>query len=92
MAETCQKWCPKGRGIRVVGRLKQNVYTSGDGKRHSSISIIAEHVEFKPLRKNDEEIPASADSGKISLSKKQKLAMLAQAAQAAQCEDDEIEF
>jgi hypothetical protein len=53
---------------------------------------IAEHVEFKPLRKNDEEIPASADSGKISLSKKQKLAMLAQAAQAAQCEDDEIEF
>lgn len=24
LADACEKWCPKGRGIRVVGRLKQD--------------------------------------------------------------------
>lgn len=47
MAEACQKNCEKGRGLRVVGRLKQNRWTNSDGKTASRVSIIAEHVEFK---------------------------------------------
>ena len=37
-----------GRGIRVVGRLKQKIWTDEDGKEHSKIVVIAEHLEFKP--------------------------------------------
>lgn len=100
MAELCEKWCPKGRGIRVVGRLKQSVWKTEEGKNKSKIEIIAEHVEFKPLfKKNSEtsedEGPASADSKNATLSKKQKLALLKEAAQAAQNEsedsDEEVE-
>lgn len=100
LADACEKWCPKGRGIRVVGRLKQDSWKNEEGKTRTKISIIAEHVEFKPFfKKNDsgsEESaggPGSADREKASPSKKQKLAMLAEAAEAAQHEsEDEIEF
>lgn len=47
MAETCAKNCEKGRGLRVVGRLKQSRWQTEDGKTTSRVSIIAEHVEFK---------------------------------------------
>lgn len=40
LAESCAEHCTEGRGVRVVGRLKQ----CEDG----SIKIVAEHVEFKP--------------------------------------------
>lgn len=42
LAELCSRRCKKGRGLRVVGRLKQNI---ADGK----IEVIAEHIEFKPV-------------------------------------------
>ncbi len=47
LAESCQRNCNKGRGLRVVGRLKQNRWTTADGKTTSRVSIIAEHIEFK---------------------------------------------
>ncbi|AEF81881.1 single-stranded DNA-binding protein [Leadbettera azotonutricia] len=43
----------KGRGVRVVGRLKQDHWTSADGQYHSKVSIVAEHVEFRPEFKKD---------------------------------------
>jgi len=46
-AEICNKNCTEGRGIRVVGRIKQNRWTS-DGKEYSKVVVVAEHVEFKP--------------------------------------------
>ena len=49
LADACEKWCPKGRGVRVVGRLKQSRWTSDDGKQRSRVTIIAEHLEFKPF-------------------------------------------
>jgi single-strand DNA-binding protein len=49
IAEYCQTHSEKGRGMRVVGRLKQDRWKTADGKNTSSISIIAEHIEFKPL-------------------------------------------
>ena len=48
LAEVCSEYLKKGRGVRVVGRLKQDRWTDADGKPHSRIEIVAEHVEFKP--------------------------------------------
>jgi len=48
MAEVCEKNSSKGRGVRVVGRLKQNRWKDNDGKNFSKVFIVAEHVEFKP--------------------------------------------
>jgi single-strand DNA-binding protein len=54
LAEVCGEYLKKGRGVRVVGRLKQDRWTDSDGKPHSRIEIVAEHVEFKPqLKKGD---------------------------------------
>ncbi len=48
LAEVCGEYLKKGRGVRVVGRLKQDRWTDADGKGRSKIFIVAEHVEFKP--------------------------------------------
>lgn len=48
LAEKCRDTLKKGRGVRVVGRLKQDRWTDPDGRKHSRVKIIAEHVEFKP--------------------------------------------
>jgi single-strand DNA-binding protein len=48
LAENCRNSGGKGRGTRVVGRLKQNRWTDADGKNRSSVTVIAEHVEFRP--------------------------------------------
>lgn len=52
LAEQCGKYCAKGRGVRVVGRLKQDRWTGTDGKNYTKIKIVAEHVEFKPQFKD----------------------------------------
>jgi single-strand DNA-binding protein len=48
LADTCAENLRKGRGVRVVGRLKQDRWADAEGKNHSRIKIIGEHVEFKP--------------------------------------------
>ena len=48
LAENCSNLGYKGRGVRVVGRLKQDRWTDNEGKPHSKIMIVAEHVEFRP--------------------------------------------
>ena len=54
LAENCYNLGRKGRGVRVVGRLKQDRWNGSDGKSHSKVAIVAEHVEFKPeFKKND---------------------------------------
>jgi single-strand DNA-binding protein len=37
--------------VRVVGRLKQDRWTSPEGQPRSKVSIVAEHMEFKPQLK-----------------------------------------
>jgi single-strand DNA-binding protein len=56
LAENCYNLGRKGRGVRVVGRLKQDRWNGPDGKLHSKVSIIAEHVEFRPDFKKEEEM------------------------------------
>jgi single-strand DNA-binding protein len=51
LAEVCGEYLKKGRGVRVVGRLKQDRWTSPEGQARSKIQIVAEHVEFKPQLK-----------------------------------------
>ena len=48
LAEACYAKAKKGRGVRVVGRLKQDIWNGPDGKPQSRISVVAEHVEFRP--------------------------------------------
>ena len=54
LAETCGQTLKKGRGVRVVGRLKQDRWNDGEGKQHYKVKIVAEHVEFKPYMKSDD--------------------------------------
>ena len=53
MAESCSKWCDKGQGIRVVGRLKQSRWEENKVK-HSRVYVVAEHVEYKFGKKTAE--------------------------------------
>ncbi len=47
VAESCEKHLKKGRGVRVVGRLKQDHWIDDEGKGHSRVRIVGEHVEFQ---------------------------------------------
>ena len=50
----------KGRGVRVVGRLKQDRWTGNDGKSHNKVAIVAEHVEYRPEFKKSSETDSEA--------------------------------
>jgi len=66
LAENCYSLGRKGRGVRVVGRLKQDRWNGQDGKSHSKISIVAEHVEFRPEFKKGENQAATAALAEIA--------------------------
>jgi len=55
LAEACNNNLKKGRGVRVVGRLKQDRWSGTDGKAYSKVKIVGEHVEFKPTFKSGKE-------------------------------------
>lgn len=70
--EICAGTLKKGRGVRVVGRLKQDRWSDDEGTAHSRVKIVAEHVEFKPeFKKRDEgeegteEEESTADLGEV---------------------------
>jgi single-strand DNA-binding protein len=60
LADACYNLGKKGRGVRVVGRLKEDRWSSSDGKPHSKVTIVAEHVEFRPMIKKEDEKTAAA--------------------------------
>jgi len=66
LAEACSSQGRKGRGVRVVGRLKQDRWTGLDGKNHSKVTIVAEHVEYrtdiKKVELSDSEADAMSDN------------------------------
>lgn len=47
MAEYASEKCEKGRGVRVVGRLKQDRWKNSEDKWESRMMIVAEHLEYK---------------------------------------------
>jgi len=72
LAETCSEYLSKGRGVRVVGRLKQDRWTNSEGELRSRVRIVGEHVEFlgsfgrsgagkkEEFKKTDEEFGSEA--------------------------------
>ena len=48
LADVCGEYLKKGRGVRIVGRLKQDRWKDKDGRNQSRIYVIADHIEFKP--------------------------------------------
>lgn len=69
LADKCAKELTNGRGVRVIGRLKQDRWTDKETQQgRSKIYIIAEHVVFKPENKKGEKpIPVAdhEDDGEI---------------------------
>ena len=62
LADVCSNQGRKGRGVRVVGRLKQDRWTGNDGKNHTKVAIVAEHVEYRPDLKKAVENASDAES------------------------------
>jgi single-strand DNA-binding protein len=48
-AKSCLAYLQKGRGVRVVRRLRQERWTDKDGGNCERIIVVAEHVEFKSV-------------------------------------------
>jgi len=61
LAEACQDKGRKGRGVRVVGRLKQERWNDSAGNARSKVCIVAEHVEFRPEFKQAEQTEEEAE-------------------------------
>ena len=61
LAEGCCRYLKKGRGVRVVGRLKQEKWTDDKIVRDRHV-IVAEHVEFKPEPKEQAEPVRRSDA------------------------------
>ena len=55
LATVCAEYLHKGRGVRVVGRIKQERWEDPDGNARSKVVITAEHVEFQPVRHQSRE-------------------------------------
>lgn len=53
MTEKLSSKIVKGRGVRVVGRLKQETYTDTENKNHSRVYVVAEHIEFKLFKQEE---------------------------------------
>jgi single-strand DNA-binding protein len=45
LVEDCQRLMHKGRGVRIVGRLKEERWVAIDGNK-SRVVVVAEHIEF----------------------------------------------
>ena len=69
LGDTCGNLGKKGRGVRVVGRLRQDRWTGNDGKSHNKVAIVAEHVEYRPEFKkaseNDSEAEVLAEAAEV---------------------------
>lgn len=60
-ADYCLKKASKGRGVRVVGRLKQETWKDDAEKTHSRVFVIGEQVEFKPVYAKEIDDHSEAD-------------------------------
>lgn len=74
LAEICAKFSQKGRGVSVVGRIKQNRWKTEDGKNASRVTIIAEKVEFKPRLNGKAEVAIDENVSASEIKEKQNLA------------------
>lgn len=57
LGEICAENLKKGRGVRVVGRMKQDRWEDAEGIFHNKHKIVAEHVEFQPEKRTNTKPP-----------------------------------
>lgn len=50
LAWTLGRTIAEGRGLRIVGRMKQIHWKDEAGEEQSAIRVIAEHIEVKPKK------------------------------------------
>lgn len=51
LAQYCDAQLKKGAPLRVVGRLKQERWEDGEGKNHSRVKVVCEHLEIPDRKK-----------------------------------------
>ena len=79
MAEYCAEKAKKGRGVRVVGRLKQDTWKDNDGKTASRVYVVAEHIEYKPEKKMEAATEVKTEAPAASPEEKQPVPVEAEA-------------
>ena len=74
LAATCGEYLAKGREVAVVGRLRQNTWTTADGENRSKIQIVADAVQFlgKPPAKAEPEADEPADKPALGAYRRRK--------------------
>ncbi len=45
-AEVCARYLAKGKRVGLDGRLKSSSWDDGDGKRRTSVEVVAQQVQF----------------------------------------------
>jgi single-strand DNA-binding protein len=60
LGAACAQNLKKGRGVRVVGRLKQDRWVDPEGKQRAKVKIVAEHIEFKAPKSSNKDDDASS--------------------------------
>ena len=53
-AQFAEKYLKKGTKIALSGRLQQDEYTNKDGQKVTSVSVVAEEVEFCESKKTED--------------------------------------
>jgi single-strand DNA-binding protein len=58
-AEICEQFLAKGRRVAVEGRLRSSSWDDADGKRRTSLEVVARFVQFLSTRDGAaaEEVP-----------------------------------
>jgi single-strand DNA-binding protein len=54
-AEICNQYLKKGRAVLVEGRLQSRSWEAEDGKKRSTIEVVAQNVQFVGTRSPSEE-------------------------------------
>ncbi len=52
VAENCQKYLEKGRGIAVDGRLDHQEWETKEGEKRNTLRVIADQIQFLPNQNN----------------------------------------
>ena len=86
LAEICAKYSQKGRGMSVVGRIKQNRWKTDEGKNASRVTIIAEKIEFKQRFAKAESSEKDAKTAEIESAAEEEITL----ALAAQTEESDL--
>ena len=67
LAQYCGAQLKKGSPLRVVGRLKQERWEDGEGKNHTRVKVVCEHLEIPDRKKGAPGEASPEEQGKEDL-------------------------